>query len=128
MKTMKTLKQSLIVLALMVGAISLLSFMPVAGAQAWLTADDNITGGGTDLRQTIVGFIKYALGFLGLIAVIMIMYGGFTYVISGGDDEKTGDAKKMIMYALIGLVIIMLAFVLVNGVLGAMTSGTGGTQ
>ena len=114
---MKTVKQALIVLGLMVGAVSLFSFLPTAGAQL-LSTQDQIIPGETDLRSLVISMINYALGFLGLIAVIMVMYGGITYVISAGNDEAVGNAKKIIMFALIGLVIIMLAFAMVNWVLG----------
>lgn len=121
------LKQALLVFALMAGALSLLSVLPVAGA-AILNPTDNpeavasATGGESTLRGLILTIINYFLGFLGLIAVIMVIYGGVTYVISAGNDEAIGKAKKIIMYALIGIVIILLSFVLVRMVLG---SGTG---
>lgn len=118
MKTMKTVKQALIVLGLMVGAVSLFSFLPTAGAQLLSAGDNPLPGSETDLRTLVLSMINYALGFLGLIAVIMVMYGGITYVISAGNDDAVGNAKKIIMFALIGLVIIMLAFAMVNWVLG----------
>jgi hypothetical protein len=121
------LKQALLVFALMVGALSLLSVLPVAGA-AILNPTDNpeavsgATGGETTLRGLILTIVNYFLGFLGLLAVIMVIYGGVTYVSSAGNEEAVGKAKKIIMYALIGIVIILLSFVLVRMVLG---SGTG---
>lgn len=124
---MKTLKQTLLVFALMTGAITLFAaFMPTAGA-ALLSAGDNpseiagATGGETSLRQLILTIVNYALTFLGILAVIMVIYGGFTYVASAGNDEAVGNAKKIIMYALIGIIIILLSFVIVNAVLGAGT-------
>lgn len=120
-------KQALLVFALMAGALSILSFLPSAGA-AILNPTDNpeavagATGGETTLRGLILTIVNYFLGFLGLLAVIMVIYGGVTYVSSAGNDEAIGKAKKIIMYALIGIVIILLSFVLVRMVLG---SGTG---
>lgn len=78
---------------------------------------DDVPGG--ELRDLVLTVVNYFLGFLGLIAVIMVIYGGVTYVISAGNDEAVGKAKKIIMYALIGLIIVLLSFVLVNAVLGA---------
>lgn len=118
-------KQALLVFALMAGALSLLSVLPVAGA-AILNPTDNLVGGDTGgedtLRGLIMTMVNYFLGFLGLLAVIMVIYGGVTYVSSAGNEEAVGKAKKIIMYALIGIVIILLSFVLVRMVLG---SGTG---
>jgi len=89
----------------------------------------NATGGQTSLRGLILTIVNYALGFLGLFAVLMVIYGGFTYVSSAGNDDDTGKAKNIIMYALIGIVVILLSFALVNTILGAGTGaeGTAGT-
>ncbi len=114
----KLIKQGVIVLALMIGAISIFSFMPVAAAQVGQVVDPNNPGGG-DLREVITRMLNYFLTFLGLLAVIMVIYGGVTYVTSAGNDEAVGNAKKIIMYALIGIIVIMLSFVLVNAIIGA---------
>ncbi|MCX6734624.1 MAG: hypothetical protein NTZ25_01800 [Candidatus Peregrinibacteria bacterium] len=120
------LKQALVVLAITVGMLSMYSFV----AHAAITAEgpssvSDLTGGQTSLKALILTIVDYFLGFLGLLAVIMVIYGGVTYVSSAGNDEAVGKAKKIIMYALIGIVIIMLSFVAVNAILGAGT-GTGG--
>lgn len=125
---MKLLKQTLLVFALMIGAITFLSMIPAAGAAgSILNIGDNpdvisqTTGGATSIRQLILTIINYFLGFLGLIAVIMVIYGGVTYVISAGEDEKIQSAKKIIMYSLIGIIIVLLSFVAVRMILGAGT-------
>lgn len=125
---MKLLKQTLLVFALMIGAITFLSMIPAAGAAgSILNPGDNpeaissTTGGATSIRQLILTIINYFLGFLGLIAVVMVIYGGVTYVISAGEDEKIQSAKKIIMYALIGIIIVLLSFVAVRMILGAGT-------
>jgi len=51
---------------------------------------------------------------IGAIAVIMLIYGGFRYITSGGATEKVGDAKKTIIFAIIGLIVVALAQVIVN--------------
>ena len=65
--------------------------------------------------------VNYFLTFLGIVAVIMIIYGGITYVTAAGQDEGIGNAKKIIMYALVGIIIILLSFAIVNTILGAGT-------
>ncbi len=60
-----------------------------------------------DPRQIIGRFIKFALGFLGLIAVGIILIGGFKWMTSGGNEEKTKDAKNLIGAGVIGLVIVL---------------------
>ena len=124
----KLIKQTLLVFALMIGAIAFFSMIPVAGAQLITTGDipGNIagpTGSEGSLRALVLRIVNYFLAFLGLIAVIMVIYGGITYVTAAGKDEPIQNAKKIIMYALIGLIIILLSFALVNTVLQAGTAG-----
>ena len=54
---------------------------------------------------------------VGLISVIMLVYGGLRYILSGGDSKKVTDAKNTVLYAIIGLIISLLAFAIVNFVL-----------
>lgn len=119
------LTQALVVLAIMVGALSM--FNLAAHAAGILNSTDapsavtDATGGQTSLRGLVLTIVNYFLGFLGLLAVVMVIYGGVTYVSSAGNDEAVGKAKKIIMYALIGIVIILLSFVVVKAILGAGT-------
>jgi len=69
--------------------------------------------GTADLEDTVVNIIQWALGFLGLIAVIMILIGGFTWLTAGGNEEKVASAKKIISAAVIGLIIVLLAWAIV---------------
>jgi hypothetical protein len=54
----------------------------------------------------------------GFIAVVMIIVGGFRYVVSGGNDQAVAGAKNTILYALIGVVVLILAQAIVHFVLG----------
>ena len=75
------------------------------------------------------GFIQkltsWVLLAVGTISVIMLIYGGFRYVISGGDSKKVTDAKNTILYAIIGLIISMLAYAIVRFVITAITGMSG---
>lgn len=62
----------------------------------------------------------------GVLAVIMIMWGGLRYVTSAGNPANVTAAKNTILYAVIGLIISFLAFAIVNWVLVAVTQGAGG--
>lgn len=82
----------------------------------------------TDLKEYIITIVDYALGFLGLIAVIIVIYGGVLYVTAAGEDEKVGKAKKAIGYAAVGLLIVMGSFAFVNTIIkGAGGEGESGT-
>jgi hypothetical protein len=61
---------------------------------------------------------------VGIISVIMLIVGGLRYIISGGDSKKVTDAKNTIMYAIIGLIIAILAFAIVNFVISAVGGTT----
>ena len=54
---------------------------------------------------------------VGLISVIMLIFGGLRYITSGGDAKKVTDAKNTILYAIIGLIICVLSYAIVNFVL-----------
>lgn len=62
-------------------------------------------------------FSNIALYAVGAISVIMLIWGGLRYITSGGDSKKITDAKNTILYAIIGLVIAVLAFAIINFVL-----------
>lgn len=77
------------------------------------------TGGQTSFRALLLVIVDYFLGFLGLIAVLMIIYGGVQMVTSQGNPEAVNKGKKIITYAGIGIVIILLSFAIVSTILGA---------
>lgn len=76
--------------------------------------------GSTDLMKTLDTIINVVLGVLGLLAVVIIIYGGFMYTTSAGDASKIKKAKDTIMYGVIGLVIALLAYAIVNFVLSSV--------
>lgn len=82
------------------------------------------TGGVSALINEVITVFSWLVGG---ISVIMIIYGGFRYVTSGGNDASVSGAKNTIIYALIGLVIVALAQVIVHFVLAkALTVNTPG--
>ncbi len=68
----------------------------------------------TDLRSGVVSLINYFLGFLGLVAVIVIIFSGVKLVASQGNDGKVKEAQKTILYAALGLLIVFFAYAIVN--------------
>lgn len=61
---------------------------------------------------------------VGLVSVIMLVYGGLRYILSGGDNKKVTDAKNTILYSIIGLIISLLAYAIVNFVLTSVVGTT----
>ncbi len=74
------------------------------------TGTSSIGLGNTSLDEAVVGLINVALGFLGLIAVIIILIGGFKWMTAGGNEDKVGEARKTIFAGIIGLAIILFAW------------------
>lgn len=68
----------------------------------------------TDVRDTIVDIIEIVLNFLGLIAVIVIIIAGIRLIVSQGEEEQKDKAKKTILYAIIGLIVVLFARVIVS--------------
>ena len=82
-----------------------------ASADAVCTEAAKGTDGAPVLIQQLITTLLYIIG---VIAVIVIIVGGIKYVTSDGDSSKVSSAKNTILYAVIGLVIAMLAFAIVN--------------
>ncbi len=80
--------------------------------------DNTIIGAATnyDILNIINKGIAYAIIAAGFLSVIFIFYGGFRFIFSGGDEEKIKKAVGTIRYAIIGLVITILAVVIVGTV------------
>ncbi|MDD4287378.1 MAG: TrbC/VirB2 family protein [Candidatus Peribacteraceae bacterium] len=74
--------------------------------------------GGGDLKQAIVKVIQVVLDFMTLIAVVMIIIAGIRYIISRGEESENEKAKKMIIYVIVGLIVILLARAIVTFVIG----------
>ncbi len=70
-----------------------------------------------DLNDTVVAIINGVIGVLGLVAVVVVIIGGVNYMTSAGDAGKVKKAKDTILYGLIGLVVCILAFAIVNFVI-----------
>jgi PKD repeat protein len=73
----------------------------------------------TDVRTYALNVTNFALGFLSMIAVLIIIYGGFLYVTAAGKEDQAGKGKKAITYAIIGILVILGSFAIVNTVLQA---------
>lgn len=92
-------------------------------AQAATVAADPDRCKGDDLVVTVRTVINAVIFVVGLIAVVMTILGGVNYATSMGDPSKVKKAKDTIMYGIIGLVIAILAFAIVNFVLSALNAG-----
>ncbi len=78
-----------------------------------------------DLETVFGNVVKSALGFAGIVLFVLLLTGGFKYITSGGDPKAIEGAQKTITYAIGGLLIILLSYlilVLVKAITGVDVS------
>lgn len=80
----------------------------------------NANLGTRDLRETIVGIINIVLGFLGILATLIILIGGFKWMTSQGSSDKVDEAKKMIGAGIVGLLIVLASYAIARYVLNQL--------
>ena len=117
-----TIKTSIYSLA---GAATLLGTRVLAASpqDTAQNAVDSITPSGTstDLTSLLQLIINSLIGIVGVAAVIMLIIGGFRYVFSQGNEKSVNAAKDTILYAIIGIVVAILAFAIVNFVIAGLS-------
>jgi len=83
--------------------------------------------GSEDVRATVARIIRVAMGLLGIVAVVIILVGGFKWMTAGGNDDNVSEAKKWIFAGVIGLAIILSAYALATFIINQLVSATTGT-
>ncbi|MDO4902588.1 MAG: hypothetical protein Q4A21_03510 [bacterium] len=124
------MKKGIIILAtILMSGIGMVSVPALAtgGSSAPTTnsaaksAIDGVNSTGTSSSTNVNGIIKTVVGvmmfILGALSVIMIIYSGIQYVISAGDSGKITKAKNTLIYSIVGLVVAIFAYAIVNFVL-----------
>ena len=81
--------------------------------------------GNADPRLVVSSVIRAVLGLLGLGALIILLYSGFEWMTSMGNDEKVKDAKKRILYTVIGMAILLSAYAITMFVFKTVYLSTG---
>jgi hypothetical protein len=82
---------------------------PGADQSSVCSADDQDNISGSDGDGIVLQAASLIAVVAGVTAVIMIAIGGFMMITAGGDSQKVGTARKTIIYAVVGLVVIILA-------------------
>jgi len=104
-------------------SLALLAFPWIAAAQDALGNADEINvggggGGGIDLKETIISITKKVLTFVSLVAVVAIIIAGIWLIVGLGDDSAKDKAKKIVMYTIAGLILILIANAIVTFIIG----------
>jgi len=79
-----------------------------------------------DIRLTVANIIFVAMGLLGTICVVLMVYAGFKWMTAGGNEDQAGEAKKIIYAAVIGLIIILSAYSITRFVMTKIFKATTG--
>ncbi len=77
------------------------------------------------LEVVFGNLMTFSSGFVVLILFVMLVIGSFKYLTSGGDEKKVKDAQSTIMYAVIGVVLFVLAFLIIKIIDSLFLGGTG---
>ena len=80
-----------------------------------------------DITVIIARLIRTAISFVGVVAVVFVLIGGFMWMTSGGNTDRLKRAKSILTNAVIGLIIVFASFAIVQFVLGTLTSSTDST-
>ena len=120
------------ILLVSICAVGLLGFFHVQPALAQTLAADPLgvdygqySGlSNQDVRISVARVIKFILGFLGLIFVILTLYAGFMWMTSAGNDDKVSKAKQILWGAVIGVAIVLGAYAITDFVITNLYEAT----
>ena len=99
-----------------IAAVFAIALTPLLAGAQFKVPDAGSTGVPNQASATdiIMRVIEILLSIAGLLAVIFLIVGGFRYITAGGNEESAESGKKTIINAIIGIVVILLAFVIVR--------------
>jgi hypothetical protein len=121
---MKNIKQLVMVFAFVVGmgfavlpasTVSAINVFPKCGAAGGSGSTEVCKAANADNATSMTkDIINTMLYILGIIAVVMIVVGGIKYTTSSGDASKVKSAKDTIMYSIVGVIVAIFAYAIVN--------------
>jgi len=132
-KVKKLLLAPAVLALLLVGSATVVATQPAYANDAAKKSACEATGGSwsgggcnkaqseASINNTLDNVINIFSVIVGIVAVVMIIVGGFKYITSSGDSSKVSSAKNTILYAIIGLVVVALAQIIVRFVLSNAT-------
>lgn len=134
--TIKNAVQSLLIVPLLAMGVS--AFVPAVATYAATCSQNSLTvqsgancAQGNNTPSDIQGqngifktVVNVMLFIIGAVAVIMLIIGGIRYTISGGDSNAVTGAKNTILYAIVGIIVAILAYAIVNFVIGSFSTNS----
>jgi hypothetical protein len=106
--------------------LSILSILATASKDLIQGSVDQATSAPVDGEPVIASIINMAIFAVGTVAVVSVVVGGVMYSTSQGDTAKIKKAKDTIMYAIIGVIVAVLAYAIVNFALSGIFRGSSG--
>ena len=126
----KAILKVIFILCLALGGFLYFNFAIAQDTLGLEPIEDNIALSADDPRIVAAKIVRVALGFLGIVALAIVLYGGFLWMTSAGNEETINKAKRVLVNGLIGLIIILMAFAItqfvLNSLLGRVDDGAGG--
>lgn len=118
------MKKAIVVISLVsLLLVPLVATAATTGSFGWEWTSD-IGLGSRDIRASAISIVNVVLGFLGIIAVIIILYGGFKWMTASGNEENVSTARQIIIAGIIGLVIILAAYAIARFVIEQLYAAT----
>ncbi len=126
----KFIKYTLTLAALFVPVLASAQSNAVTGGLQNATGLQSLFGTGglnnsQSLSDLIVNVVRLLLTFSGVIAILFVIIGGFQYVTSGGNEETAEKGKKTVINAIIGIILIILSYVIINVIANTVSSNSG---
>lgn len=121
---MKKIISFVLLLTLALGLVTVVNAKDITSESLGISYATETGLGNKDIRATVASIIRVAMGLLGIVAVVIILIGGFTWMTAGGNEEKVGEAKKWIFAGIIGLAIILSAYALATFVINSLVTAT----
>ena len=78
--------------------------------------DDNVSKE-RDIKELIIGWTNFLLSVAALVAVVALVWAGFLYITAAGDDGRMETAKKIVIWVVVGILLILAAYAIVNTVM-----------
>jgi len=131
-KTYKFLMAAVIAVALIIPVLAVPAYAQDSNTTFGLnyvsgngTSGNGIALKATDPRTIAASIINVALTLLGIIAVVIVLVGGFKWMTAGGNEENVESAQKILISGVIGLVIVLAAWGIASFVLSTLFAATG---
>jgi amino acid transporter len=119
--TTKQITAAVVLVALAMPVLAMAQILPATAPGGLPTT---VFGTSDRVSTILLRIVEIALSLAGLIAILFLIIGGFRYVTAAGNEEAAESAKKTILNAIIGIIVIILSFVILRVIDNALRGST----